>query len=248
MEIEKLTIEELKNGYQFDEEANSYICNTCKKVFAVGEIFPFKDKFYDAARAVRKHIDKEHGDVFRQLLYSESKYNTYTDNQKELLLNFYSGISDKEIAHKLGISPSSVRHQRFMFREKAKQAKLYLAVYEQVLEKKSIAEDAILPVHSNATMVDDRYITTEKEKEQILKTCFSSINPLRLNSFPHKEKKKIVILARIAELLEYGKHYTEKELNQILKEIYEDYAVLRRFLVDYGFMGRTSDCTEYWLK
>jgi hypothetical protein len=31
---------------------------------------------------------------------------------------------------------STVRHQRFMFREKAKQAKLYLAIYEQVVEKK----------------------------------------------------------------------------------------------------------------
>ena len=248
MEIEKLTIEELKNGYQFDGASNTYICNTCKKAFEEGEIFAIKDRFYDALHAVTIHIKMEHGDVLKQLLYSDSKYNTFTDNQKELLMLFYTGHSDKEIAGILGITSSSVRHQRFMFREKAKQAKMYLAIYEQMLEKKLITEETIIPVHSNATMVDDRYITTEKEKEQILKTSFYSLSPLKLKSFPHKEKKKIVILAKITEQLVYGRHYTEKELNETLETIYDDYAVLRRYLVDYGFMGRTDDCTEYWMK
>lgn len=159
----------------------------------------------------------------------------------------YSDKNDKEIAKILDISPSTVRHQRFMFREKAKQAKMYLAIYEQVMEKKSHKDEAIIPIHNNATMVDDRYLITEKEREQILKTTFESLSPLILKTFPKKEKKKVVVLKMISEQLEKGRPYTEKELNEILKEIYDDYVVIRRYLVDYGFMERTNDCTEYWL-
>jgi hypothetical protein len=248
MEIDKLTVEELKSGYRFDSGTDSYICNACSKVFETGEIFTLDNRFFEAARAIKIHIDMEHGSKFDELLYLDSKYNTFTDNQKKLLSLIYADLTDKEIAKELEVSTSTVRHQRFMFREKAKQAKMYLAIYEQAFDKKTLMEEMIVPVHSNATMVDDRYVTTEKEKEQILKTVFESLVPLRLKTFPKKEKKKIVILAKIVEQFEREKRYTEKEVNLIIKEIYEDYAVIRRYLVDYGFMERTNDCNEYWLK
>lgn len=248
MEVDRLSVEELKNGYRFDEDTNSYICNACNKAFEIGEIFKVNNRFFEAVRAVKMHADTYHGDNLKQLLYAESKYNTFTDNQKELLALIYSNLPDKEIAKRLGVSPSTVRHQKFTFREKAKQAKLYLAVYEQVIEKKASVEDNIVPVHSNATMMDDRYVITEKEREQVLKTAFESLSPLKLKSFSAKEKKKIVILTKIAEQFKCGKRYSEKELNQILKDIYDDYVVIRRYLVDYGFMERTNDCKEYWLK
>lgn len=249
MDIDKLTIEDLEKGFCYDEDTKSYICNTCQKKYQVGEIYVFDNRFFEASRAIQIHIEKEHEDYFQSLLYADSKYNTLTENQRELLLLIHSNISDKEIAKKLGVSPSTVRHQRFMFREKAKQAKMYLAIYEQAMKKKMSEEEAIMPVHSTATMVDDRYVVTEKEKNQIIKTAFTSLSPLQLKEFPAKEKKKIVVLTTIAEQLEYGKKYTENELNQFLKEIYDkDYAVLRRYLIAYGFMERTKDGSLYWLK
>ena len=42
------------------------------------------------------------------------------------------------------------------------------------------------------------------------------------------EKKKVVILAKIAEQFEKGKQYSEKEVNQTLKPIFEDYITIRR--------------------
>lgn len=248
MDIDKLTIDELKNGYIFDIDTDSYICNTCKKVFEVGEIYSFDGRFFEAYRAIKMHLSIEHGDYLKQLLYTKSKYNTLTDNQKELLFLIYSDKSDKEIAKILEVSPSTVRHQRFMFREKAKQAKMFLAIYEQVMERKSSIDEMIIPVHNSATMVDDRYVITEKEKEQILETVFESLSPLKLKTFSRKEKKKIIILRKIAEQFEHGKKYTEKEINKVLKEIYDDYVSIRRYLIEYGFMDRTDDGKEYWLK
>lgn len=248
MDIDKLTIEELKKGYRFDLESNSYICNMCQKVFEVGEVYSFDGRFFEAFRAIEIHLNKEHVDYLKEFLYTDTKYNTFTDNQKELLLLMYLDKSDKEIAEILGISPSTVRHQRFMFREKAKQAKMYLAIYEQVMDRKLSMDEMIVAIHNSATMVDDRYIITEKEKEQILKSAFDTLSPLKLNTFPRKEKKKIVVLTKISEQFEHGKKYSEKEVNQILEAIYDDYVVIRRYLIEYGFMDRTKDCKEYWLK
>ena len=52
----------------------------------------------------------------------------------------------------------------------------------------------------------------------------------------------------IIRQFEKDKKYTYKEVDAILKEIYADYATIRRSLVDYGFMERTDDNREYWVK
>lgn len=103
-------------------------------------------------------------------------------------------------------------------------------------------------IHSGAVLVDERYMVTGEETQKIIDAFFISTDPLRLKNFSSKEKKKLVILQVIAEQFESGKRYGEKEVNRILEAIYPDYASIRRHLIEYGFMGRTQDCTEYWLK
>lgn len=176
-----------------------------------------------AEPAVMKHIKQIHSSNLTQLLYSESKYNTLTQNQRELLAMFYSKISDKDMAKKLNVTEGTIRRQRFTFREKAKQA------------------------HNNTIYVDDRYLITAEEKQHIIETFFSSTHPLVLKSFSPNEKKKVVILGKIAEQFEYGKKYSECEVNKILKPIYDDYMTIRRYLIMYGFMERTRDGRQYWL-
>lgn len=193
-----------------------------------------------------KHISRIHSGNFIQLLCSESKYNTLTQNQRDLLAMFYSKMSDKDMAKKLNVTEATIRRQRFTFREKAKQAKVYLAMYELAFEDEPAAEQMI-PIHNNAIYVDDRYLITEDEKQHIIKTFFSTTNPLVLKSFSSKEKKKVVILGKIAEQFEYGEKYSEQEVNDILRPIYEDYMTIRRYLIMYGFMERTKDGRQYWL-
>jgi hypothetical protein len=250
----QLTTEDMKNGYSYNHAEESYVCNICGKIYQTGEIFEAAGRYFEASRMVEVHVKDAHGDAFGVLVSYDKKYTGLTDHQKELLELMYSGLSDNEIAKKTGVAPATVRHQKFMFRERAKQAKLFLSIYELAAEgalkrKKSPSEeDEILDIHTGATMVDDRYVITKAEEEQILSTVFSSLSPLKLKVFSSKEKKKIVILKKIAGQLTQGKRYTEKELNEILKDIYEDFATMRRYLIEYGFMERTNDCREYWLK
>ena len=247
MDYSKVTLDELKKGYRYNKDNNAYICNYCEQHFEVGQIFSIGNNLYTAEHAISKHIQMLHGGNLSQLISSNTKYNTLTQNQKDLITLFASGMSDKEMAKKLGVTEATIRRQRFTFREKAKQAKYYLAIYEQIFEKKVHSENAIIPIHNHAIYVDDRYLITEQERRHILETSFSSLTPLVLKSFSPKEKKKVVILTKIAEQFEKGKLYNEKEVNQILQPIFDDYMSLRRYLIMYGFMERTQDGSKYWL-
>jgi DNA-binding transcriptional ArsR family regulator len=69
----------------------------------------------------------------------------------------------------------------------------------------------------------------------------------RLKQIPAKDKKWLVIVRWLATKFEPGVRYTEKQVNAILTEIYDDYATMRRDLVGYGFMQREPAGGDYWL-
>lgn len=248
MDIGMLSLEEMKQGYRFDPEKQVYSCNYCGQHFPRGQVFLLEESYYEPEPAAAHHVALEHGGNFNQLIDLEDKYNTLTEVQKKLLALFHFGLSDKEIAQEMGVSASTVRHQKFTFREKAKRARRYLALYELALGENEEDENSIVPIHSTATMVDSRYVTTHKERDKILKASFLSLEPLRLKEFPFKPKKHVVVLTRISEEFEQGKEYSDIEMREILEPIYEDYSLLRRLLVDYGFMDRTKDGKKYWVK
>jgi Uncharacterized protein conserved in bacteria len=243
------TLKEIKNGYSESSDKGIYECLICGERFESGEIYPLNGKFFEAHKAVNIHVKEKHRNILEILLEFDKRYTGITDNQKSLLKDFYNGLSDKVIAKKNEVAEATIRHQRFMFREKAKQAKAYLAIFELVEEaiRKEPKEDFAL-IHGGATMVDERYEVTNSEQDQIIDTYFYSINPLKLKSFPSREKRKIVVLRKISTLFESNTKYTEKELNEILKSVYSDFATIRRYLIEYGFMERTIDCKEYFLK
>lgn len=96
-------------------------------------------------------------------------------------------------------------------------------------------------------MVDERYATTEEEKQKVLLSYFKKGIEGELDTFPSKEKRKLIVLQNILKRFEPNRIYSEKEINEILKTIYNDFAIIRRSLIEYGFMGRSKDCAEYWI-
>jgi hypothetical protein len=252
--LSDMSLEEIKRGFSYDSREEKYRCNICGREYVNGEIFEINNRFFDARKTAEIHIVQDHVNVFEALLSSDKKSTGITENQKELLRLIYAGTSDNDIAKKTGVAPVTIRHQRFVFREKAKQAKLFLAIYELMLKgtekNKAIPskKEEIIDIHGGAKMIDDRYLITKAEEEKILSTLFSSLEPLRLKIFSSKEKKKVVTLKKISEQFERNRKYTEKEVNNIIEPIYEDYATIRRYLIEYGFMERTRNCREYWLK
>jgi len=245
--IKNASLQELVQGYVSHE--GGYECLQCGMRFEDGEVYPRDGHFYMAKRAMEVHVAKDHPPFYEALMSFDKKEVGLTDKQKEVMKDFANGMSDKQIAGKQGIAHSTVRHQRFVFKERAQQAKLYLAIYQMVEQAtQERKEDDFLDIHKGAKMVDDRYLITKKEEDKVKKTFLISESPLRMKAFPKGEKRKLVLLRLIAKEFEAGKRYKEKELNQVLWGIYEDYVTLRRYLIEYGFMDRTKDCSEYWIR
>ncbi|MDX2077983.1 MAG: DUF2087 domain-containing protein [bacterium] len=73
----------------------------------------------------------------------------------------------------------------------------------------------------------------------------------RVTRFPISKKNRkdqAIILDYLAEKFELGKIYSEREVNDILKQwhTFEDWAILRRELFERGLLNRKLDCSEYW--
>jgi excisionase family DNA binding protein len=62
----------------------------------------------------------------------------------------------------------------------------------------------------------------------------------RLKSLPAQRAKRRAVLGRIAEQFEPGRSYKEPELNNLLRDVFEDVAYLRRELVAESLFTRSA--------
>lgn len=95
--------------------------------------------------------------------------------------------------------------------------------------------------------MEERFLITDKEREKVLGNYFKQGINGPLDVFPSKEKRKYIIAEEIIKRFDIGKVYLEKEVNELLKAVHEDFATIRRFLIDYRFMSRSDDGREYWI-
>lgn len=240
------TVDELKMGYA--EEKNHFMCLLCSKKIEKGIIYQEEGTLFEAEKYMKIHIERMHNSVFDYLIQLDKKLTGLTEHQNHLLRLFYQGKDDAEIQKETGVgSASTIRNHRFVLKEKERQAKLFLVMMELLKEKDQHAP-SFLPLHKTAKMVDERYNITEDEKEKSLKKYFPEGTSGPLSKFPLKEKQKLVVLREIVKRFIPTKIYTEKEINEILSDIYNDYVILRRYLIEYGFIDRKADGSQYWLK
>ena len=62
----------------------------------------------------------------------------------------------------------------------------------------------------------------------------------RLEQMPAKRSRRLVVLDQVARTFEPGHRYPEREVNDVLRTFWPDYAALRRYLVDEGFLDRAD--------
>lgn len=81
----------------------------------------------------------------------------------------------------------------------------------------------------------------DQEEEAVLRQYFRDG---RLREIPAKQSKRLIVLTRLALEFEPGVRYSEREVNETLKRFHDDYASLRRYLVDDELL--TRDKGTYW--
>ena len=66
----------------------------------------------------------------------------------------------------------------------------------------------------------------------------------KLKSIPVQRKKERVILEFLAEKFEFGRIYTEREVNLIIADFHDDFCTLRRDMISEKLLDRNRD--GYW--
>ncbi|MEU1071224.1 MULTISPECIES: DUF2087 domain-containing protein [unclassified Streptomyces] len=68
----------------------------------------------------------------------------------------------------------------------------------------------------------------------------------RLTAIPRKAARREQLLVHLTEtLFEAGRQYTEREVNEALLTVHDDFPALRRYLITAGLLTRTRDGARY---
>lgn len=88
---------------------------------------------------------------------------------------------------------------------------------------------------------DDEHIDRPPDVARVLR---AHVRDGRLVSMPSSHAKRLVVLDVIVQDFDVDTHYSEREVNAILLRWHPDTAMVRRWLVDVGYLDR--DHGDYW--
>lgn len=78
----------------------------------------------------------------------------------------------------------------------------------------------------------------DKYKQSVLDTFFEYG---KLKSIPVQQKKRKIVLEKIAESFEAGKPYTEREVNIIIADFHDDFCIIRREMIEFNILERQNN-------
>lgn len=179
-------------------------------------------------------MNDERGDLLRHVALLK----VIADETRLRILGMLSerDRTGKELAKLLGLTPPTVSHHM----RKLGDAGIVTATTDAQRMIYSLNAEMLRDVRKQSTHSSAGDGAMD-EREKTLRNFFDG---KRLRSIPAKRKQRVIVLQKLLERFEPGKTYPEAEVNDILREAHEDYATLRRELVDYGFMVRENGIYE----
>ena len=143
------------------------------------------------------------------------------------------------LAERLELTPSTVSFHM----KKLEQAGLIVSRKEQYytvysLNREVLDESLFTVAVSEPEQADDQQKREEKYRQKVIDSFFRYG---KLLSIPVQRKKKMICYEVIAEKLIPGRVYPEKELNEIISAIHEDYCTIRRDMISEGILSRTGN-------
>jgi hypothetical protein len=148
----------------------------------------------------------------------------------------------EELSERMGLSASTVSFHLKKLGEAGlvtKSRDQYYAVYE--------ADERVLDATLRELIAFENVESGREEsrirnyREKALKPFFKGNRLIRL---PAQHKKKRLVLEEFARRFEPGRNYSEKDVNAIIIETFDDYCTVRRLMIDEGLMGRKDNV--YW--
>ncbi|WNS44944.1 metalloregulator ArsR/SmtB family transcription factor [Paenibacillus sp. MMS20-IR301] len=163
-----------------------------------------------------------------------------------LLLLSKGEVHGQALAEKLNLSQPTVTHHAAKLREAAlimerrDKNTVYFKLNPEFIQAGSEASLKFI----FAKGVEEMEVESPESslKASVLRNFFAKDG--RLRQIPSQYKKKLIALQYIVEKLEPGVVYSEKEMNEFIKQFHEDYATIRREFIMHQFMYRENDKYE----
>lgn len=239
------SLTDIKRGYA--DESDKYVCLICGESTEKGLVYSKGNIFCEAEKYMKLHIESVHGGIFHYLVDLDKSLTGLSPHQSKLLKLFYQGMGDEEVKNEMGIgSSSTIRNHRFALREKERQAKIFLVLMELLKAGSSKTYNSVKR-QTTPKAGSIRHNATQEEKDKIIEKYFPEGIEGPLKTVDMKEKSRVVVLEQLAARFDSSKVYSEKEVNEILKMASDDFVTLRRYLIEYGFMERKQDGSQYWV-
>ncbi len=140
------------------------------------------------------------------------------------------------LAERLGLTPSTISFHM----KKLEDAGLVVSRKEQYYTvyslNREVMEASLFDIAAAEPEQIDEQQKREAEYRQKVIDAFFEYG--KLKSIPIQRKKKLICYEVIAESFVPGKVYGEKELNDIIAAIHEDYCTIRRDMIGEGILSR----------
>ena len=182
------------------------------------------------------------------------------DEKIQELLNFFKALADpnrlkiigllaqqdlsvEQMAEMLSIASSTVSHHLSRLSKAglvSARAEGYYNIYQLNAKKLELLSKELLTPEQLPTFV--REVDMDAYDQKVVKNFTNPDGTLK--TIPGQRKKLLAILQYLLPEFESEKRYQEKEVNQILERFHEDYAQLRRDMIDTGLMKRVNGI--YW--
>lgn len=148
----------------------------------------------------------------------------------------------ERLAERLGITAPTVSFHLKKLADAGAVASYKSQYYMMYSLKKEVFETSILEILQEES--DESQMQEQRDAQYRQKVIDAFFEYGKLRSIPTQRKKERIVLEEIAQAFEYDRVYTEREVNIILADYYDDFCTLRRDMIGERLLER--DEKGYW--
>ncbi len=148
----------------------------------------------------------------------------------------------ERLAERLGISAPTVSFHLKKLADAGAVTSYKSQYYMMYSLNKDIFETSMLEIIREKS--DEAEIQAQRDAEYRKKVIDAFFEYGKLKSIPSQRKKERIVLEVIADAFEYDRIYTEREVNIIIADFFDDFCTIRRDMISENLLDR--DAGKYW--
>lgn len=148
----------------------------------------------------------------------------------------------ERLAERLGITAPTVSFHLKKLADAGAVSSYKSQYYMMYSLNRSVFETSILSILLEQS--DEAPLQEQRDAEYRQRVINTFFEYGKLKSIPAQRKKERIILEEIVKSFEFDRMYTEREVNIIIADFYDDFCTIRRDMVGEGLLARNEG--KYW--